>query len=139
MSILYGTDIQALFDLPDPEITCSEDVTGAYACARRWLTPINALNDIGEVEQYDSINVPDWLGSSVDLNDQTVINDLQAQATQVLLEEPFAANCAVTVTFAAGSLTLTAQVQGSTGPLFQLVIANGVAGVTAALLLPGQV
>jgi hypothetical protein len=137
-SILYGTDLQALLDLPDPEIVCSEQVNAVYACARRWVTPDGELTLIGETQQYASICVLDWLGGSFDLNDPTVLNDLSAQATAVLLEEPFAANAIATATFGGGVLTLTAQVQGSPGPLFALVVANGVSGVTVQLLMPGQ-
>jgi hypothetical protein len=139
MSIVYGSDIQALFDLPDPEITCSEEVAAAYACARRWLTPDGALADVGETQQYDSFDVTEWLGSSVDLNDQAVLNDLSTQATQVLLDEPYAqGGVRVTATFAAGALKLTAQIAGASGP-FALVVQNGTNGVTGKLLLPGQV
>lgn len=141
-AILYGTDLQALFDLPDPEVMCSEEVNAAYACARRWITPDGALADIGETQQYASINVLDWLGGSFDLNDPSVLADLSSQATQVLLEEPFAAGAIATATFsqngASSTLKLTAQVQGAPGPLFALVVTSGVAGVTAQLLLPGQ-
>lgn len=138
-NVVYGTDIQALFDLPDPEVICSEETNAAYACARRLLTPSGALTDIGEVQQYDSICVTDWLGGSYDLSNPAVLNDLQAQAQQVLLEEPFAANASVTVFYGGGVLSLYAQVQGQPGPLFTLVVTSGAAGVTAQLLLPGQV
>jgi hypothetical protein len=139
MAIVYGSDIAALTDLPDPEVIVSEEACAAYACARRWLTPDGALQDIGETEQYDSIDVTEWLGDDIDLNDPTVINDLEAQATQVLLDEPYAKGGATVVaTYAGGTLTLTGNVAGASGP-FSLVVSNGAAGVTASLLLPGQV
>lgn len=139
MPTVYGTDIAALLDLPDPEVTVSEDDCAAYACARRWLTPDGALQDIGETEQYDSIDVTEWLGDDIDLNDPTVLNDIETQATQVLLDEPYAKGGATVVaTFAGGTLTLTGTVTGAPGP-FALVVSNGAAGVTASLLLPGQV
>lgn len=135
-AILYGTDIAALFDLPDPEIAVSEAVCAAYACLRRWMTPDGALTDIGETEQYDSIDAIEWLGDDVDLNDPSTLNDLLSQATQVLLEEPYAAGATVTVTYTNGTLAMTAVVAGADGP-FGLVFANGAAGVTAQILLPG--
>lgn len=138
MPIIYGTDIQAIDDLPDPEIVCSEIVNAAYACARRLMTPDGALADIGETQQYASVDVRSWLGGSYDLTDQSVLNDLQEQATAALLEEPFAAGANVTVTFNGGTFKVTAQIQGNPGPLFQLVLANGAAGITTQLLLPGQ-
>lgn len=138
MAIVYGIDIAALFDLPDPEILVSEEACAAYACARRWLTPDGALADIGETEQYDSIDVTEWLGASIDLNDPSILNDLESQATQVLLSEPYAAGVVVTATYAKGQLTLTGMAAGASGP-FALVVANGAAGVTGQLLLPGQV
>lgn len=139
MAIVYGTDIAALFDLPDPEVMVSEEACAAYACARRWLTPDGALADIGETEQYDSIDVTEWMGASIDLHDPSVLNDLESQATQVLLSEPYAAGgVVVKATYAAGRLTLTGMITGSSGP-FSLVLANGAAGVTGQLLLPGQV
>lgn len=138
MAIVYGTDIQAIDDLPDPEVTCSESVNAAYACARRLMTPDGALADVGETQQYASVDVRSWLGGSYDLTDQSVINDLQMQATAALLEEPFAAGANVQVTFNGGTLKLIASIQGNPGPLFQLVLVNGAAGITTQLLLPGQ-
>jgi hypothetical protein len=138
MAIVYGTDIAGLLDLPDPEVTVSEDAAGAYACARRWLTPDGCLTDIGETEPYDSIDVTEWMGASIDLNSPSVLNDLVTQATQVLYAEPYAkGGVQVTATYLGGVLTLTGNVQGAPGP-FSLVVANGAAGVTAKLLLPGQ-
>lgn len=135
MAAIYGLDLQGLFDLPDPEITCSEVTAAAYACARRWMTPSGALVEIGEVQQYDSIDVREWLGQRPGLSDPTVINDLQAQATQVLFDEQFVSGASVTVTFIAGLLTITAQIQGALGPFAVVLQTNG---VTAQLLLPGQ-
>lgn len=139
MTIVYGTELAAVDDLPDPEVLVSEEVAAAYACARRLMTPDGALADIGETEHYTSLNVRDWLGGSYDLSDPTTLDDLGSQATTVLQEEPFAAanGIVVAVTFAEGELTVTALVEGTVA-LFALVVANGAAGVTAQLLLPGQ-
>jgi len=136
-AVVYGTTIQALTDLPDPAVLCSEVVAAAYACARRWATPPGALADIGEIEPYESIDVRDWLGSRFNLTDQSVLNDLERQATIALYDEPYVQSATVRVTFAAGILTLIGQVQGAQGP-FTLVFAAGPAGVTAQILLPGQ-
>lgn len=136
--MIYGTDIAGITDMPDPEILVSEQVNAAYACARRLVTPQDALLDIGEIEQYDSIDIRQWLGTSFDLTDPSVITDLQAQAQSALLAEPFASGVNVVVTFNAGALVLTATIGGNPGPFFQLVVSSGAAGVTAQLLLPGQ-
>src|SRR4051812_48922007 len=137
--IVYGTDLAAVDDLPDPEATVSEGDNAAYACARRLMTPDGALAEIGETEQYTSLDVHDWLGGSYDLTDRTVLDDLASQATAALQEEPFAAGAGivVTVSFAAGVLTLVALVQGVT-ELFKLVVASGAAVVTSQMILPGQ-
>lgn len=134
-SVVYGTTVQALVDLPDPCVLCSEQVAAAYACARRWTTPSGAYDDIGEVTQYDSIDTREWLGGRFNLTDQSVLNDLQTQATQVLQDEPFASQVAVVVSYASGTLALTGQIQGANGP-FSFVL--NVTAVTAQLLLPGQ-
>lgn len=134
-AIVYGTDVQALYDLPDPEITCSEQTAAAYQCARRLLTPSGAMQDIGEVQQYDSIDVRDWLGGRFNLTDPAVLRDLEAQATQALLDDPFVTAVTVSASYSAGTLTLSVQVQGAQGP-FSFVLA--VSAVTTQLLLPGQ-
>lgn len=141
---IYGSDISALLDAPDPEIIVTEQQAAAIACAKRWLTPQDALTDVGETEDYDSLDVFEWMGASVNLSDTSVQDDLAAQATQVLQHEPYAQNgVKVTVTYSAapngnGTLTLTAYIADSPGP-FSLVLQNGTNGVTAALLMPGQV
>jgi hypothetical protein len=135
VAIVYGTDVQALADLPDPEVMCSEAAAAAYQCARRLLTASGALQDIGETQQYDSIDIREWLGARFGLSDSSVLTDLQAQATQVLLDDPFVQAVQVTVSYAGGTLTLSVQVQGTQGP-FAFVIATN--GVTTQLLLPGQ-
>jgi hypothetical protein len=136
-TIVYGTDIAAVDDLPDPDVVVSEELNAAYACARRLMTPDGALADIGETESYSSLDVREWLGGSYDLTDQSVLDDLASQCSEVLQEEPFALGCSVTVTFARGALTITSFI-GANRTLFSLVVASGAAGVTASLLLPGQ-
>lgn len=134
MSTDYGTDVQALDDLPDPEVLCSGDLNVAYALARRWLTPTGALEEIGDPEPYDSIDVREWLGNRFSLTDRSVIDDLQTQAQQVLLGDPRVESATVVATYAQGTLTLTARGLGADGP-FTLVLS--VNGVTASLLRGG--
>lgn len=137
--MIYGSDIAALLDLPDPEVIVSEQTAAAYACARRWLTPDGALADIGETTHYDSIDVTEYMGASVNLNDRQVLDDLVSQATQVLMAEPYAqGGVRVTATFLGGALTLSAYIGDATNPAFALVLQNGANGVTGKLLLPGQ-
>jgi hypothetical protein len=135
-AVVYGIDVQAITDLPDPEVLCSENACAAYQCARRLTTPSGAMQDIGEVVQYDSIDVRDWLGARFNLTDPSVQTDLQTQATQVLLEDPFVVAAQVLVAFSAGVLSLTVQVQGANGP-FGFVLQ--VSALTTQILLPGQV
>jgi hypothetical protein len=133
----YGTTIQALTDLPDPPVLCSELVAAAYACAGRWVTPSGGLEDIGETEPYESFDIRDWLGGRFNLTDKSVLNDLERQATIALLDDPFVLSAVVQVKFEARVLTLTGQVEGALGP-FQLVLAAGADAVTVDVLLPGQ-
>jgi hypothetical protein len=134
-AVVYGTTVQVLDDLPDPCVLCSELVAAAYACARRWTIPSGAMTDIGETVQYDSFDVRDFLGGRFSLTDKSVLNDIQTQATQVLQDEPFAQVVTVRVTYNAGTLSLTGQIQGANGP-FPFVL--NVNALTAQLLLPGQ-
>jgi hypothetical protein len=134
MAVDYGTDLLALDDITDPEILVSGDLNVAYALARRWLTPTSALEEIGDPEPYDSIDVREWLGNRFSLQDRTVLDDLQTQAQQVLLGDPRVETATVTATFVRGVLTLNGQGTGAAGP-FTLVLA--VDGVTAALLRGG--
>jgi hypothetical protein len=129
MAVDYGTDIAALTDLPDPEVLVSGETNAAYAEARRLLTPTGALEEVGETAPYDSMDVRDWLGQRLDA---TTLDDLQAQVSQVLVEDPRALAADVSVPpLAAGALRISSQVEGTQGP-FSFVLT--VDGVTAMLL-----
>lgn len=128
---LYGTDVQALFDLPDPEVLCSGDLNVAYALARRLANDADAMAEIGDTNEYDAINLNDWLGSDFDLTNRTVTDDLQQQAQQVLLKDPRVLTAIVQATYATGTLTVQVNGQGADGPFSFVLSVNG---VTAPLL-----
>lgn len=135
MSTDYGTDVLALDDVEDPEVLASGDLNVAYALARRLLTPTGALEEIGETEPYDSIDVREWLGNRFRLTDRSVLDDLQTQAAQVLGADPRVETVdSVVVTYAQGTLTLTARMSGAAGPFALILSVNG---VSASLLRGG--
>lgn len=128
---LYGTDIQALDDLNDPEILVSGDLNVAHALGRRLITDADAMLEIGDTAPYDSINLNDWLGRRFQLSDPTVIDDLQQQCRQVLSQDPRVDSVSVNASFSQGQLAVSVQGQGAQGP-FKFVLATD--GVTASLL-----
>lgn len=130
---LYGTDVQALNDLPDPEVLCSGDLNVAYALARRLANDPDAMEEIGDTNEYDAINMNDWLGGDFDLTDRTVLDDLQQQATQVLYKDPRALTVIVQATYSQGTLALNVQGDGSNGPFSFVVTADGVTAPTLRL------
>lgn len=127
----YGVDVKALDDLPDPEELAVEEENVAYAIARRLAQDSDALEEIGDDDEYDSINMNDWLGGDFDLTDRTVLDDLQQQATQVIFKDPRVLSVVVQASYATGRLSLNVQAQGSNGP-FSFVLS--VDGVSAPLL-----
>lgn len=127
---LYGTDVQALDDLPDPEVLASGDLNVVYALARRLAQDPDALEEIGDTNEYDSINLNDWLGGDFDLTDRTVLDDLQQQATQVLRKDPRVLDVTVQATYATGTLQVVVKGQGSDGP-FGFVLPITADGVQA--------
>ncbi len=127
---LYGTDVQALDDLPDPEVLASGDLNVVYALARRLAQDPDALEEIGDTNEYDSINLNDWLGGDFDLTDRSVLDDIQQQATQVLLKDPRVLSVTVQAAYATGTLTVVVKGQGSEGP-FSFVLAVSADGVQA--------
>jgi hypothetical protein len=133
VSVDYGTDVQALDDLNDPEILVSGDLNLAYALARRLMTPAGAMAEIGDSAPYDSIDIRDWFGKRFALVDRTAIDDLQQQCRQVLAQDARVQGGSVDVvaTFNAGTLTVSVQGLGGSGP-FAFVLQTS--GVTAALL-----
>jgi hypothetical protein len=129
----YGVDVQALTDLPDPEVLCSGDLNAAYALARRLANDSDAMEEIGDTDEYDAINLVDWLGQDFDLTDPTVIDDLQQRATQVLQKDPRVLSVRVQATVTSGTLNVTVNGQGSNGP-FSFVLPVTADGVQAPLL-----
>lgn len=130
-SVDYGTDVAALDDLPDPEVLVSGELNVAYAEARRMMTPDDAMEEIGDPEEYDSFDVRDNLGQR---SDDTLIADVDSNATQVLSQDVRVLSASVDVTFNGGVLRTAAQVQGQNGP-FSLVLS--VDSVSAAKLVTG--
>jgi hypothetical protein len=129
----YGTDVQAVDDLPDPEVLCSGDTNVAYALARRLANDADAMEEIGDTNEYDAINIADWIGGDFDLTDRTVIDDLQQQATQVLLKDPRCLSVTVQATYANGALAVKANGLGADGP-FGFVLPVTSDGVQAPFL-----
>jgi hypothetical protein len=128
---LYGTDVQALFDLPDPEVLCSGDLNVAHALSRRLANDSDAMEEIGDNDEYDAINLNDWLGGDFDLTNRTVTDDLQQQAQQVLLKDPRVLTVVVQATYTNGALSVKVTGQGADGP-FSFVLPIPL--VTAPLL-----
>lgn len=131
MSTDYGTDIQALDDLTDPEVLVSGELNVAYALARRLLTDPEAMTEIGDTAPYDSINLNDWLGKRFQLTDRSVIDDLQQQARQVLAGDARVSDVQVQAGYTQGRLSVSVQGQGAAGP-FDFVLT--IDGVSAPLL-----
>ena len=113
---LYGTDVQALDDIPDPEVLCAGDLNTAYALARRLAQDTDAMEEIGDTNEYDSINLNDWMGGDYDLTDPSVLDDLQQQATQVLYKDPRVQLATVQATFTGTTLNVNVQGFGADGP-----------------------
>lgn len=126
MATDYGTDVQALDDLPDPEVLCSGDTNVAYALARRLANDADALEEIGDTDEYDAINLNEWLGSDFDLTDPTVIDDLQQQATQVLLKDTRVLSVVVQATYATGLIKVSVQGQGADGPFSFVLLVDAI-------------
>jgi hypothetical protein len=131
MAASYGVDVKALDDLPDPEELASEDENVAYALARRLAQDSDALEEIGDTNEYDSINLNDWLGGDYDLTSLTEVDDLQQQATAVLIKDPRVLTVRVQAAFNGTVLSVSVQGSGSNGP-FSFVLS--VDGVSAPVL-----
>jgi hypothetical protein len=131
MSTDYGTDVQALDDLPDAEVLVSQELEVAYDLAGRLITDPEAMTEIGDTSPYDSINLRDWLGARFNLNDPTVLDDLQRQARQVLLQDKRVSTVNVTVTFTRGTLSVSVDGNGVAGPF---AFVTGIDNVGASFL-----
>jgi hypothetical protein len=128
---LYGSDVQALDDLPDPEVQVAGDLNVAYAIGRRWLSGEGVMQEIGDPEPYDCIDIRDWIGGN---GTAQTLADLETQATQVAEQDPRVLSIDVTASYQTGRLSLTGEGQGTGGP-FRLVVS--VDGLTAAFLEAG--
>lgn len=132
---LYGTDILAIDDLPDPEVLGAGEINVAYALARRLAQPPDAMEEVGDTDEWDSIDVRDFLGGDFDLTDPTFVDQIQQQATQVLRKDPRVLTVTVQATLASGKLTLVVIGQGAAGP-FSFVVAVDQVTVTLSELQP---
>jgi hypothetical protein len=132
--VQYGSDLAAIDDLFDPELEVDGDLNVAYALARRMLTPAGAMEEIGDTAPYDSIDIRDWLGKRFDLNDRTVLDELQIQCHQVISQDRRVSRVSVVATFTQGTLAVSVQAEGAEGP-FSFVLS--VDGVTVTFLRGG--
>jgi hypothetical protein len=128
---LFGTDIQALNDLPDPEVLCSGDLNVAYALARRLSQDSDAMAEVGDTDEYDAINLADWLGGDFDLTNRTVIDDLQQQCKQVLLKDPRVLDVRVQASYTSGTLNVSVAGTASNGGPFSFILPITSSGVQA--------
>lgn len=122
----YGIDVKALDDLPDPEELASEDENVAYALGRRLAQDSDAHEEIGDDDEYDSINLNDWLGGDFDLTDRTVTDDIQQQATSVLRKDPRVSTVSVEATYSTGMLAVSVRGTGTNGPFSFVLKIDGV-------------
>lgn len=118
MATDYGTDIQAIADLPDPELLCSGETNRACAIARRLLTPYGALEEIGEEAEYRSIDLRDCLGRRYTADE---LRALEAEVEAVIADDPTVVSARVTLSFGANTLTVAVAAEGAEGP-FDLVL-----------------
>jgi hypothetical protein len=116
MATDLGTDVAAASDWPDPEELVAGEDNVAYALARRLLQPAGVMEEIGETETYDCIDVRDWLATRTSGTGSQELSDLEAQATQVLLSDPRVASVTASATFDAGRLSLLVEGAGAEGP-----------------------
>lgn len=128
----YGTDIAAVDDLPDPEVLCSGEDNVVRALARRLLQPPGVMEEIGEPDPYDSIDLRDWQGRRLSDSD---LRDLEAQATQVLAQDERVLSVEVSAAFAGRVLSLEANGNGTEGP-FAFILS--VDDVSAKILQGGS-
>ena len=126
MASPYGIDVAGLADLPDPEILVEGDLNVTFALARRLMQDADANEEVGDLDEYDSINLNDWLGGDFDLTDRTVLDDLQQQATRCLLKDPRVISVRVEATYTTGSLVVTVNGDGTAGPFGFVLSIDGV-------------
>jgi hypothetical protein len=128
MATDYGVDVAALDDLPDPEVLVEGDDNLALAQGRRLLQPADAFDEIGETAQYDCLDLRDFLGRRLSVDEQ---EELEADVDRVLNSDPRVRAAEGNVELAGGALKVDAATQGRDGA-FNLVLT--VDKVSASLL-----
>src|SRR5688572_26938929 len=108
-----GVDVKALDDLPDPEEIAAGDLNVAHARGRLLLQPDDALEEIGDDEDCDSIDLRDYLGESMDDEE---LEELEARVNQILSRDPRVETVEASVTLTGGALRVEADGNGSEGP-----------------------
>jgi hypothetical protein len=127
----YGVDVKALSDLPDPEEIATGDENVAHALGRLLLQPDTALDEIGDNEDCDSVDLRDYLGESMSAED---VRQLEARIVKILSRDPRVETVEVSVTLTAGELSVEVDGNGTEGP-FSLVLT--VDEVSASILAGG--
>ena len=127
----FGTDLQALTTLPDPEIFVSGHANVAYGIARRWLTPYGAWDEIGYPDQVTTLDLREQLGARLSPDDLTL---LQAQLEESATEDERVQSIDLSVTFSDGTLTVDATPTTADGP-FHFILS--VSAVSASLIYQG--
>ena len=126
MANVYGTDVKALDDLPDPEELCSGDEAAAYSIARRHSTPVDAPVEYGEDADYQCFDVEEYLD---DVLDDTTADQIENLSRQVTQDDPFVSSSSTDVTQnGSGTIALSVDAHGADGP-FPLVISVDKLGV----------
>jgi len=134
-TVLYGTDVLCLDDIDDPETLVSGEFNRAFALARRLVTPSGAIEEIGDTEPYESMDIREYFGARFRLTDRSVIDEIQTRAASCLRGDPFVTSATVIATYVKGSLSLAAECFDENGNPSNFVLA--VDGVTATLLRGG--
>lgn len=133
MASVYGTDIRALDDLPDPEELASEEENVACAQMRRLLTPDGAHDEIGDSDgEYDSFDVRQFLGARMEADD---LRRMNANASRILAQDPRVVSAEASVTLAGGELSVEFDSRGTDGPFGGVL---SVSDLETNLLLTGD-
>jgi len=133
MADIYGVDIAATTDLPDPEELAREEENVVRALARRFLTDQNALEEIGDDEgEYDSFDVRDYLGGRID---EGVLDEIRTNGTACCLQDPRVSTIDVDASFAGGVLSVEFSGRGKEGPFSGVL---SVSELETSLLIRGD-
>lgn len=127
MPSVYGTDVRALTDLPDPEELCSGDENAAYAVARRHASGEGCMAEIGDDAPYDCFDVEDMLDRDSDDRTRAAVERRSGQVTE---DDAFVESSTSVATLSdEGALELEVSAEGVEGPL-RLVISVDKLGIT---------